>query len=189
MLAFAATVDEDDLREQLHLALDGKGAFGRFRSVVERHPDLQARWTEQKQKALVSFAETWLREEVGVEPIYELPRRRPPPAPQARREPEVTLVDLLLLGAPDGKTELVGGKVRRVLETKRPDEARRAFARLARQMCELYGIGWRKRFVEGKGAFELDRMRLSVSARGSSSRSASRRGLERVLRASLTGAT
>ena len=50
MCRFADTVDEDDIREMLALALRGKGAFGRFRDVVFRYPDLKSRWHAMQER-------------------------------------------------------------------------------------------------------------------------------------------
>ena len=32
-------------------------------------------------------------------------------------------------------------------------------------MTEIHGIGWRKRFIEGKSAYEVERYRLTVDER------------------------
>ena len=44
MASFAETVQEEDVREMLDTALHGAGAFRRFRDVVRRFPDVEARW-------------------------------------------------------------------------------------------------------------------------------------------------
>jgi hypothetical protein len=54
MTAFASTVEEEDIRDHLDLALRGKGAFGRFRDVVCGYPDLRAAWFERKRAVLVT---------------------------------------------------------------------------------------------------------------------------------------
>ena len=41
---FIGTVDDDDLAAQLAVAIEGRGAFGRFRSVLERDPAEFTRW-------------------------------------------------------------------------------------------------------------------------------------------------
>src|SRR5262249_54425296 len=45
----------------------------------------------------------------------------------------MTLIDLLLLGAPEGKTELIEDRVLRAVAASHPDDARRWFATLARE--------------------------------------------------------
>jgi len=68
MTAFAKTVKSKVLREKLAVALDGKGAFRRFRSVLNDHPDELDRWYK--------FKDDWMREEAiqwlitnGIEPV------------------------------------------------------------------------------------------------------------------------
>ena len=69
---------------------------------------------------------------------------------------------MLLLGAPDGKTELLDGKVRRQLNAASPSEARAVFKSLARELCEYHGIAWRKRFIENSSHFDVERAHLEV---------------------------
>jgi len=114
----------------------------------------------------VERAETWLAE-LGVEPRYELRPLEPPPAatrPGPGR-PTVGLLDLLLLGAPDGKTELIDGRVLRTLVAPSPSEARAVFKQVARELCAFHGLAWRKRFVEGTSRFDVERAHLSVADR------------------------
>lgn len=176
MISFTDGIDEPDVHERLALALRGKGAFGRFRAVLHGYPDLRARWFDFEREKLLGIAERALHD-AGIEPIYELPkpkvradvlvRERGDAGPRTEgglRLPSqrLELFDLLLLGAPDGKTELIGGQVLRQIVTASPPEARGAFKRLAREICEGNGLGWRKRFIEGKSTYELGRMHLSV---------------------------
>ena len=84
-----------------------------------------------------------------------------PPAAQPAR-PRVGLLDLLLLGAPDGKTELLEGCVPRVIITRSVSDARKVFKDVARDIYESQGAGWRKRLVEGKDTVEVERFHLSV---------------------------
>jgi hypothetical protein len=95
-----------------------------------------------------------------------------PPRTGHVRQPQVQpgqsrigLFDMLLLGAPDGKTELINGRVRRVFHAATPEQARKAFARLARDLTEHHGLAWRRRLVEGRSEYEVERMRLSVEGR------------------------
>jgi hypothetical protein len=164
MSGFADSVDEDDIREMLALALRGKGAFGRFRDVVFRYPDLESRWFAMRQEWEVGEAKRWLAS-LGIEPDYQLrsveaaPAQQPAPAPQA---PKIELLDLLLLGAPDGKTELIGGRVRRQVSAAERGAARQLFKGLARGICEYFGVAWRKRFIENKDTFEMERAHLRL---------------------------
>ena len=114
MEAFAREVDEEDISEKLWLALDGKGAFGRFRGVIEQYQDLSARWDQFRQQRLLQVALDWLGG-LGIEPEYQL--RPVPPAEETGRPspttkgPKIGLLEILLLGAPEGKTELIDGRV------------------------------------------------------------------------------
>lgn len=68
MAAFAESEKMKGLREKLSLALNGKGAFRRFRSVLNYYPDELERWYK--------FKDDWMREEAverlilnGIEPV------------------------------------------------------------------------------------------------------------------------
>jgi hypothetical protein len=77
-------------------------------------------------------------------------------------EPYIELLDLLLLGAPGGKTELLDGQVLRELWARTPAEARSLFESLSRQVCAYHHFEWSERHVEGRSSFDLGRMHLSV---------------------------
>ena len=168
MVHFTETVEDEDIRDQLHVALRGKGAFGRFRDVVFRYDDLKKRWLATKQRADVEDAERWIAS-LGIEPVYEL---RPiegtaktdqsrPPSGRSHND----LIDVLLLGAPAGKTELSGGRVLRQVSCHTESEARAAFKHLARDLCAYFGVPWRKRFVESTSTFAIERAQLQVEGR------------------------
>jgi hypothetical protein len=72
------------------------------------------------------------------------------------------LVDLLLLGGAEGKPERQGGQVVRRVQLGTPAEARRVWRDLARELCEVHGVEWRKRFIEGKSRYEIERAHLVV---------------------------
>lgn len=163
MCRFADSVDEEDIRERLDVALQGKGAFRRFRDVIFPYPDLKEKWFAVRQEALLKEALEWL-EGLDIEPIYELrkiERAAPAPTP-AGAPPKIGLLDMLLLGAPSGKTELLEGKVLRQLNACTESEARAAFKHLARELCEYHGIGWRKRFIENTSRYDIERAHLEV---------------------------
>jgi hypothetical protein len=161
MARFAATVEDDESARLLELALHGRGAFARFRDVVHSDPDLRARWQTFKEQADRSRARAWL-EELGIEAVDASPPRPPQVQLVPEQETAVTLVDLLLLGAPDGKTELIDGRVRRVVEGRSASEARRWFRALAREAYALAGLPWRNRLVEGRDALDVDRLHLHI---------------------------
>lgn len=68
MAAFAETVESKRLREKLAIALDGKGAFRRFRNVLNEHPDELERWYAFKDDSLREEAIQWLLGH-GIEPV------------------------------------------------------------------------------------------------------------------------
>src|SRR5262245_337171 len=76
--------------------------------------------------------------------------------------PTIEILDLLLLGAPGGKTELLDGQVERQLWARTPAEARSWFENLCRQVCAYHHFEWSERHVEGRSSFDLGRMHLSV---------------------------
>ncbi len=68
MVAFAESVRRKGLQEKLSLALNGRGAFRRFRSVLNDYPDELEKWYK--------FKDDWMREEAvqwlllnGIEPV------------------------------------------------------------------------------------------------------------------------
>jgi hypothetical protein len=155
---FARSVDEDDIREMFDLALQGKGAFGRFRGVLVRYPDIDQRWTAFERARVREEATAWLRREGITAVITEREIVRDEPVKAA---PVVTLYDLLLLGAPDGTTERIDGQVSRRLVTGTSSNARAAFKQVAREISEREGVAWRKRFLEGGASrFDLGRFHL-----------------------------
>jgi hypothetical protein len=165
MQDFASQVDEEDLREGLLRAIEGKGAFGRFRSIVGRYPDLRERWEAAEWAVHAREVEAWL-ESLGFRAVYDPPPSRDPEPKQPIEKPgrpSVGFLDLLLLGAPAGKTELLNGKVLRQIVAADESGARAVFKVIARQMAEFHGLAWRNRFIEGKSVYEVDRYHLAVS--------------------------
>lgn len=57
MVDFASALhDAPDIARQLEVALDGRGAFGRFRNVLAGPPDLQERWYAWRAERLLEHA-------------------------------------------------------------------------------------------------------------------------------------
>lgn len=163
MAAFTESVVDEDVRELLTVALGcRKGVFARFRDAIARYPDVREHWYLFQRQRRAEWMRAWLVRE-GVEAELELPAPTLSEAEQIGRQPERPgLVDLLLLGAPNGKTELLRGRVERVLECSDESEARSAFRRLAREVCEWNGVAWRKRFIQGTSTYEIERFRLEL---------------------------
>ena len=57
---FIATVEDHDLAARLTRAIEGRGAFGRFRSVLERDPVEYTRWHRYDADARLGHARSWL---------------------------------------------------------------------------------------------------------------------------------
>lgn len=70
MVDFAATVNDRHLRELPEVALDGRGAFRRFKDVLLRYPKERERWFTFRDRRLVERMNRWLR-------LHELPEYRP----------------------------------------------------------------------------------------------------------------
>ena len=68
MVAFAESVRRKGLQEKLSLALNGRGAFRRFRSVLNDHPDVLEQWYRFKDDRMREEAVQWLIMN-GIEPV------------------------------------------------------------------------------------------------------------------------
>lgn len=60
MERFIGTVEETDLRHSLLAAIDGKGAFRRFKDALMGHPTDRERWFTFRSERLRSCMEAWL---------------------------------------------------------------------------------------------------------------------------------
>ncbi|MCC6621734.1 MAG: hypothetical protein IT385_10795 [Deltaproteobacteria bacterium] len=168
MERFAASQEDPDVREALDSALGGKGAFRRFRDTVGRWPDILSAWHDFRDGEVLEEGERWL-ESLDIDATIELPKPRvgapPPPPIRKPAPPRVGLVEMLLLGAPDGKTEMLGGKVPRVFVGGDASAARKVFADVARDIHEQGGLGWRKGYIAGRNAVTVGRYDLSIDDR------------------------
>lgn len=178
MEIFADSLDDaPDVSRMLTVALNGRGAFRRFRDVLDGHPDLMARWYRFRAERSLACAEEWLDDE---EIHYQLsvPRalREPPPErAEDQTSHEIELVHLLMLGAPAGKTELLDGRVLRTITARDAKHADQLLRRFVRQACALDGIDYRRSLVKGResvtiGALEFTRQGTTVEVRVATSR-------------------
>ncbi|MBL8604428.1 MAG: hypothetical protein JNK72_21055 [Myxococcales bacterium] len=88
MERFIATVTEPDLRGRLVSAIDGKGAFRRFKDVLMSFPADRERWFQFRTDRLKACMESWLEAhnvEAVPRPVWVPP---PPDAPEAAAEGE-----------------------------------------------------------------------------------------------------
>lgn len=67
MVEFAEGVEDESLREKLAIALDGKGAFRRFKNVLVSYPKYREEWFEFKQRRMNEEVTERLNS-IGIEP-------------------------------------------------------------------------------------------------------------------------
>ena len=60
MQSFIATVEDDHLAELLEVAINGKGAFRRFKDVLLNYPEERERWFKFKDDRMEERALEWL---------------------------------------------------------------------------------------------------------------------------------
>ena len=68
MVEFAETIEDDLLRDKLNIALDGKGAFRRFKNVIADYPDYREKWFRFKDERINKKVIEWLNS-MGIEPV------------------------------------------------------------------------------------------------------------------------
>ena len=66
MEQFVASIDDEDLQERLVIAIDGKGAFRRFKDVLLHYPEERERWFSYRSNRLHAYINDWLAEK-GIE--------------------------------------------------------------------------------------------------------------------------
>lgn len=74
MAEFADSVADPRLRDLLGVALDGRGAFRRFKNVLLDHPEERARWFAFRDGRMREATVEWL-EEHEIEPTRAPPQR------------------------------------------------------------------------------------------------------------------
>jgi hypothetical protein len=68
MERFIGTVGDDRLRERLWNAIQGRGAFRRFKDLLARHPEVEEAWFEFKDARLQKRVADWLAYH-NIEPV------------------------------------------------------------------------------------------------------------------------
>lgn len=86
MERFIETTEDAELRDRLTAAIDGKGAFRRFKDVLLSYPDERERWFQFRQDLLKVEMDQWLAS-LNIEPITP---PEPPPPEEAVPEPVAT---------------------------------------------------------------------------------------------------
>ena len=69
---FVAAVDDETLQERLIIAIDGKGAFRRFKDVLLHYPHERERWFNYRADKLHAYVNEWVEEK-------EIPTETPAP--------------------------------------------------------------------------------------------------------------
>jgi hypothetical protein len=95
MERFIATVGESELRTRLVAAIDGKGAFRRFKDVLMSFPADRERWFQFRTDRLRACMEAWLEShnlEAVARPVWT------PPTPEAEAPPEAAPTPAVLSG-------------------------------------------------------------------------------------------
>ncbi|MCK5767566.1 MAG: hypothetical protein KAH35_04240 [Candidatus Atribacteria bacterium] len=68
MVEFAEKVEDESLREKLSIALDGKGAFRRFKNVIADYPDYREKWFKFRDERQNKEVIEWINS-IGIEPV------------------------------------------------------------------------------------------------------------------------
>ena len=68
MVKFTEKVEDELLREKLNIALDGKGAFRRFKNVIADYPDYREKWFKFRDERLNKKVIEWISS-IGIEPV------------------------------------------------------------------------------------------------------------------------
>jgi hypothetical protein len=111
MERFVASVEDEALKERLVLAIDGKGAFRRFKDVLLSYPVERDRWFEYRATLLHIYINRWL--ETKDIAIGEAPQWGEPSPPE---EPDVPLEKPVGTRG-EGPTETLRAKAVDIVET------------------------------------------------------------------------
>ncbi|MCD4785629.1 MAG: UPF0158 family protein [Candidatus Eremiobacteraeota bacterium] len=69
MVGFAHTVKDENFQEKLFIALDGRGAFRRFKDVLYFNEDERQRFFKYHSESIKQIAEDWLESE-DIKPVW-----------------------------------------------------------------------------------------------------------------------
>jgi hypothetical protein len=75
MEEFAEDVTDSRARDELLRAIEGSGAFGRFKRTLHAYPDLREAWFRYQEERLLEYAREWLAGERIDAELTELPAR------------------------------------------------------------------------------------------------------------------
>jgi hypothetical protein len=69
---FSKTVEDEPLRERMEAAINGKGAFRRFKDILLTNPEERRRWFEYRDQKMRNRIVEWVLEK-GIQPLNEPP--------------------------------------------------------------------------------------------------------------------
>jgi hypothetical protein len=69
---FIKSIEEENIRSRMEAAINGKGAFRRFKDILLTLPDERRRWFEYRDQMMRQRIIEWVREQ-GVTPLNEAP--------------------------------------------------------------------------------------------------------------------
>jgi hypothetical protein len=72
MEKFIATLTDDELRERVLVAIDGKGAFRRFKDLLVHYPGVRERWFAYRGLHLHAYINEWIV-------VHQIELAEPPP--------------------------------------------------------------------------------------------------------------
>ena len=106
---FTKTIEDEPLRGRVEAAINGKGAFRRFKDILLTVPDERRRWFEFRDHKMRERVVEWVREK-GIQPLNEPPWVAEPTEALSAPKPENNPTDLealrdLLIDWFDGKNE------------------------------------------------------------------------------------
>lgn len=99
---FIHSVEDDALRGRMEAAINGKGAFRRFKDILLTVPDERRRWFELRDVLIRKRIIDWVKEQ-GIEPTNEPEWDAPAPKKKAQNNPRdvEALRDFLIAWADD----------------------------------------------------------------------------------------
>lgn len=120
MERFVGSVSDPVLRERLLIAIDGKGAFRRFKDVLLAFPAERERWFSYRAELLHFHMQTWL-DHLKVEVANPAPWGRVMPPEEPAEIPRA-------IPSTEAPGEILRGKARDLLDTIAPAELPTAIA-------------------------------------------------------------
>lgn len=70
--SFIKSIEEEDLRTRLEAAINGKGAFRRFKDILLTLPEERSRWFEYRDHLMRQYIVQWVLDK-GVKPLNDPP--------------------------------------------------------------------------------------------------------------------